>query len=610
MSLSNIIKQRNSFSINAIKIGILIFISIFLLGNFQPYYEGNDSFLYGMTAVNLVETGMYGYTNELLEEYGSNDFINKQWTKTIYNTAIPKAGFGIFGLAAISYFIGGLYGLFYFGPIITILFLILSERIATNLFGRFVGLITLVLLSADFIIIKVGQQLLTDNIFSLLFILGIFYLIKFFRQRKDKFILFSSIFLAASTTIRLNGIMSFPFEIFLVLGFFVFQTITKNQNIGTKFSSVESFFPKLTAKRIFKIGAYLLIPWLIFFLIFFAYNDHYYGDPLTDYQKARQSEFTESKKSLSDFLVLDSQRFEIIKFYSVSLLPDYIKSNLLEIVSDDWKDFLGKNWLGFFSFIILVSALALSIYSKNKRTEVIVLTVFILSVWSFYSSSYIQSNFDFANEVRDRYMIPTVPLSFMLFGYIMHRIWKTNFEKISSNQLNVISKGLKGTFLIVLILFLIVSFYDSYPVQKLTQSNFVIKDPESFASRYPLDSEGLTEKSVIVAGGRSTIEYNAIPLHPYHGISIDKFDVGSVPQEPIQMLKKIMTQGYEAYVFKGPMTKVNFEYFNYLEAEHGIILKDYSNTFCKLEQINKQSITGNKEKEKSDFICYFGKQAT
>ena len=112
----------------AIKIIVILLASIYLLGNFFPFYFGIDSFLYGTWGIN-VANGSYEYTNEFLLQTNHTEFIPGAFVKTTHNTIVPFGGPGLYGLSAISYFLGGYYALFYLGPISCILFLIISERI-------------------------------------------------------------------------------------------------------------------------------------------------------------------------------------------------------------------------------------------------------------------------------------------------------------------------------------------------------------------------------------------------------------------------------------------------------------------------------------------------
>jgi len=168
-------KKIKSISVlDVIKIAIIIFISISLVADFRPFYEGYDDHAFALMGINFAK-GSYGYTNELYKETGSPDFRPMHWLDTEQDYLVPLGSPGIIITSALSYLIGGYYGLFYLGPIFSILFLIISERVATKLFGSFVGLITLVLLASDTTFFNVGVQLLTDNIFAVFFILGVFF---------------------------------------------------------------------------------------------------------------------------------------------------------------------------------------------------------------------------------------------------------------------------------------------------------------------------------------------------------------------------------------------------------------------------------------------------
>jgi len=210
--------------LDVIKIGIIILVSFTLLTNINPYYYGGDDHDIAIAGINLAK-GSYGITNELWLETGLSMFVPQHWFATEQNVLVPVSSPGIIVTSALSYLIGGYYGLFYVGPILSILFLIISERVATKLFGSFVGLITLVLLVSSSIIFVIGLQLLTDNIFALFFISGIFFLIKFLHEKKDKLILISSVFFVIAAFFRFNGLIFLPLEVLLVIGYFVFQNI-------------------------------------------------------------------------------------------------------------------------------------------------------------------------------------------------------------------------------------------------------------------------------------------------------------------------------------------------------------------------------------------------
>jgi hypothetical protein len=68
-------------------------------------------------------------------------------------------------------------------------------------------------------------------------------------------------------------------------------------------------------------------------------------------------------------------------------------------------------------------------------------------------------------------------------------------------------------------------------------------------------------------------------------------------------LIKLIEKGYDVYTFKDNWWEIDPQYFRYIEKNHGLILKDYSETFCKMElaedtKINDETIS------QSDDICY------
>jgi len=587
--------------IGIIKIAFIIFVSFSLIANIIPFYEGGggDDYVYAITGIDLAK-GSYGYTNELWTETGRIEFIPQHWKETNQDVLVPVSSPGIIATSAFSYLIGGYYGLLFLGPIFSILFLIISERIATKLFGSFVGLVTLILLGSDLTIFKVGVQLLTDNIFSIFFILGVFYLIKFFHSKKDKLILISSIFFVTSAFFRFNGLIFLPVEVLIVVAYFIFQNISTSRQKLTSNNILSMItLSKINSKRILKISALMILPWLSVFLFYFSYNDYYFGDPFTSYYESRG---LDSAYLFSSLFIFDDDRFDSIKFYSIEFLPDIIGFNLLKNSSKDLSDAL-ENLLTIFSFFILILAAAITLYDKKKRIEVFALISFIMGLLLFYSS-------DYAVTIGQdgRFMIPALTTTFILFGFIVQRILQINFRRYPRKGTNNISKSVKVGMWIIIGIFLVGSVLGQglYQVQQIMKADFNI-NPEVHVSRYPLDSEGLSGESIIVeTKGRRALEYNANPFLPARGSwvnSINELDPNLVPQEPIQILKKVMKDGYDAYTFKDPDRKFEPLYFRYLEAEQGIILKDYSKTFCKMDLIESVSETSENQ-IKPDDICY------
>jgi len=598
-------KNQKIFSFGIFKIVIIIFVSIYFIGGFVPFYEeGSDDYLYGVGAIDIAN-GSYEYTNEFLQNTEYNEFSSGPFIKTIHGTLIPNGAIGIFGLASFSYLLAGYYGLFYLGPISTILFLIISERVITKLFGSFAGLTALIFLSMNMTVLFVGTLLLTDSFFSLLLILGSFFLIKFLKDKTSTSILLCSSFLTAATFFRFNGVIFLPIEILIIFGYFLFQYIkNRKQDVGVKSSFNQNLnlikkFSKVEIKKILKITLYILGPWSIFFIFLFSFNSYFFGEPFTSYLE--QNRGIESENIISSFVMFDSERFESIKEYSSKFLPSkttsIVKMYSLGLV------LLDQFLLSIISFSLLFSALFISLYFKINRKEIIVFIIFILTLLFFYSSNLVAS----LTGITLRYMIPTLPFFFAILGYLMFRAWKINYQKISFKYNQIISKSWKGFLIIIFGAFLLASIYDSKPVDSIIiKQTFEFKNPQVFADRYPLDNEGLTEKSVLVFGlGRAIIwEYDAMPFYPFSGYD-EKTELwkNNVPNpHPIKVMNELLEDGYDLYVFK-EKNRGDPSYYRYLESEHNLILKEHSKTFCKLIRIQNAS-TVNNIQIKSDDICH------
>jgi len=625
--------NKTELILNSFKIFIIFFISISLLGNFYPFYNGVDSYLYGISAIHLSE-GSWGFTNELLQETGSIDFVPVQWVKTIYNTAVPVGGPGIYAISTASFLIGGYYGLFYLGPIFTILLLIFSERIATNLFGKFVGLGTLILLSSNATIFFFGRQLLTDNIFALFLILGCFFLAKFFQCKKEKLILFSSIFFVLCASMKLIGLIFLPIEISLISIYFLILIIRqpKYELSLKKNSLIRQFSHKIKSKKFLKGCIFVSLPWLTFILFILYYNAYYFGDQFTDYVEEMPSAPGFERDDRLSIFNLDADRFEWIKFYAVPGIPDVIlpnslKSNLQTGVHERVSDDQTKNWVGLLSMFTLIIALAVSLYYKNKRAEIFIFIFFIIGIWFVYSSSYLnivkyEESYTWLST-RDRYVIPAIPLSFILIGFILQQIWRRTLDRISLNQSKIISKSFKAVFFTSVIIFSILSLNESLPVQAVTNSGFNFNNPgdyKLFHQKGIWPDEQLTKHSVIVSVlGAKIVDSGSIPFNPLWGYyPIDRYGWKPelLPQEPIQRLKNMITKQHEideelkvtgAIDHKHDILVQKIQilhdtrYYRYLENEHGLILKDFSKSFCKMEL--KESLN-EEENIDSDKICY------
>jgi len=382
----------------------------------------------------------------------------------------------------------------------------------------------------------------------------------------------------------MTGIIFMPIEIFLVVGYFTYHNLrhTKSELNSNNTIVIKQTFSKIATKNFLKITASLLTPWIVFFLFLLSYNLYTYGDILTDYLAQTPAPSWE-RDSPESFFRFDSERFAWSKFYLAPLLPGQSQSIFQPFATTEDHDSLGIGWQSALSLIILVSALGITLYRKEKRTEIFVFLTFIIGLMLFYSSNYIIS----IGAIDQRYMITALPLSLMIFGFIMHSICKTNFEETSIKTPKTFSKNISLIFLIILIIFLLILFSYSTPVQifKNLDYKFNFNNPEEFANRYPIDTEGLSESSVILADANTrAVEYNAIPYLPWLSCTWEPSGLNPVtcPEEHIQTLTKIMEEGYEVYTFKS-MRADDVDYFEYLKTNYGMILYDYSKTFCKLE---------------------------
>ena len=127
------------------KIIVIVFASSYLLGNFVPFYEGNDSYTLATIAMKI-SNGEYVDTNELLQKTGNIEFIPGDWSLSLDGKhTFPLGPIGYHFFTGMFYSSGNNFALFYLGPLIGILFLITSERVATKLFNKNVGFLTLLL---------------------------------------------------------------------------------------------------------------------------------------------------------------------------------------------------------------------------------------------------------------------------------------------------------------------------------------------------------------------------------------------------------------------------------------------------------------------------------
>jgi len=286
--------------------------------------------------------------------------------------------------------------------------------------------------------------------------------------------------------------------------------------------------------------------------------------------------------------------------FPVQQLKFFLQSFSPQLIGDTLDENLGMSII---SILILISALIISLYTRKKRIEIIFLFTFTIGFLLFFSSYYLTNI-----NLSERWVVAALPLSVMLFGFIIHQIWKNSFGRILINRPKIFFKSIKYGFVIGLILFAVVTFYDNQYTQKFVESGITFNNPIEMTKRFPL--EKLPEQSIIVEGGQANraVEYNAIFFNG--GIDLwtqDGCNSDEELEESIQKLKNLLEDGYLTFAFKENRNKIYPHYFRCIETVHDIILKDYSKTFCKLE-LEKNIIPQLDHQEKlSDDACYIYK---
>lgn len=567
-NLSN--KKRIDLLVSIIKISIIIFSAYAVIANFIPFFENGNPYYYGINAM-LFGNGQFSITNEFLQETRHVEFIPENWIITDHGTAVPISGSGLMVAGSIFYLIGGYYGLFYLSPICYIILLIASERISTKLFGSYVGFFTLLVVASSNLLFRNSIELQTESIFALFFIVGVFYLIKFIKTKKNHFLLISTIVFTVSTWIRINGLITFPLEIFIISTYVIFTIVFKKKslvnNINSKIKSSSLNFKKLTAKKIIIICLIIAIPWLIFLISHLTYYENNFGDPLSNYGDHTESMQGYYDTSISGILKFEQKDFENIKQFSKYLLPYQIPA-IYNSSSENYDEILGNNWIGFISLILLLVITGIAFFTKDKRLEIFVLIVFVVGTVWFFSSITSESRAEYG--VPGRYMLPAFVLSSMIFGYFIQKIIR---KQIVTQKL--LFKILKIGLIITLGIFFILAFYFSNPIQIIFEEDWNFKNPEKVIERYPLDLEGLNKESIIVTIiGPRAIEYGFIPFDP----TSTKLSSNS-----INLLRELIKDGHDVNIFKIPFTINEKEMISKLTSQHNFILKDHSKTFCKIE---------------------------
>jgi len=570
-----------SIIITIAKIAIIGFVALYLIGNFVPFYEGSDAHLYGIASVNL-SNGIFSITNDLLEETGRIEFVGNNWLKTVHNTAIPLSGIGFFSFGAIAYLLGGYFGLFYLTPIITIILLIIAERVSTNLFGRSVGLLTLTFLATNHLVYRVGTDLGSESFFAIFLILGSFYLIKFFKTKEESKIILASAFFAFSPLIRLNGIVFFPIEILLVFGLLLISSYKKQDNSHSN----KSYFSKFSLnKKTIAIIVLLFLPWIAFFTFYFSYNEYYFDDPFTNYRLISPGFNPDIHRdsTIESLFSFQEKDFENVKQFSKYVLP-YQLTAVYNKSNGVFDEYLGSHWLGLIGLAALALILFISFVKRIYRKEIITFTILILGTIWFLSMITTEERAAFG--VPGRYIMPV-----FTFMAIMYGIGITKFFHLKIKSFEFHLKILKYVALAILFVFFILAFYYTPLIQEIINDKLEFTNPFQSSSRYPLDKDGLPNNSVILAiKTDEVIERNLIPFE-FRTISEE------MESRAVELLEEITSNGYSVYVFKEPTHATEKDWLKHIVTKHNLVLKDYSSSFCKLTINSENSL------EKSDKIC-------
>lgn len=554
MVLKNI-RNHNTLEDNflkIVKISIILFASFSILGNFIPFFEGSNSYYYGIASILLIEDGT-AISNPFLEKYQTNEFVVENWLLTQQNELVPMSGQGLITLGSIFYLFGGYFGLYYLSPIFFIILLIVTERITTNLFGKYAGLITLILLSTSNLLFRNSIQFQTESIVCLMFILGAYYLIKFGKTNKNYFVLIASTFFVISTTIKLSGIITLPFE-FLILGILIINNLFINKKNKKK------KLDKIKNKNITTITL-AVIPWIIFLLFFIYGNISNFDDPLITYGELNEAQNENYDSSIFSLIEFEKTDFENVKQYSKYLLP-YIFVGVFDNVENNFENNFGENWIGIIPIIILGLMMIFSFKDKNKKLEIMIILLLVFSTIWFFSSITTEERAE--KGVPGRYILPAFVLSSMIFGYTIEKI----LYKIK-NKKNMIKKIYQYTFVCIIVLFVIISYNFTPSVTSLEHENY-FKNPYDYKRDYPLKETGIYENSIVVTpNGQRALEYNLIPFNPTND------------NESIELLKTIVKEN-DVLIFKIPFTISEIEKLSLVE-KNGFVFKEYSKIFCKIE---------------------------
>ena len=321
----------------------------------------------------------------------------------------------------------------------------------------------------------------------------------------------------------------------------------------------------------------MIIPWIAFFSFYFAYNQIFFDDPFTNYAIQQRGYENTDAKATSLFLIED-KHFENLKQYSKYLLP-YQFPAMESSFFNQFNNFLGTFWLGVVALAILFSTLIISLKLEQNRFTLIIFTLLIFGTLWFFSS--VTSEERALQGVPGRYVMPAFTLFFMILGYLLITTFRESFKLIKSK----FWLGRSYRFLLVLSLgiFFTGSLFFIPPAELIKSNSFEFKNPFDYDHDHPPNSEGLKQNNVILAIKTDRVlEYDVIPFH------ILPLDRGG-SQDSIELLKEIILDDYDVFIFKKPTTSLEKPLLNIMIEEHNFILKDHSKSFCKIFVLTNMS---------------------
>ena len=498
-------------------------------------------------------------------------------------------------MGSISYFLGGTTALLFLGPFLSIVFLIVTDRIATNLFNKETGLLSILFLASNGIIFVGSIHLLSDNIFAVFVLIGFFCIIKFFNQNNFWYLFFASLSLSFTSFLKINGFIYFPIEIMIIVSFIIYQEIKKRKN-----SNENRFNHNIKYKQII-VG--VSIPWLIFILFFVSFNEHYFGDPFITFYNVPNDPWVKSGTG-SYFSIFngETKNFEIIKSYANFVLPYPIyKIEIIDFekiseerndpitsgLANTATDLVGKNNIGILTILITLLGVIFSFYKTNKKRTIIIFSTVIFANIIFWSAGHISFGRD---SVLGRYMISAFPFFSILISYPIVSWLKIDLSKIIGDKKIIIMIS-KILIIIGLILFFGIAIYNSPIGQWAVKDKFEISGSKDISEYYPLDLEGLDENSIIMSGhSAKTIDYGFSTFDPFSGTPsqrITTFDPKLLDPNVLDELRNILEEKEEVFMYKKLLNKNDKIFREFLISEQNYSITEYSNSFCKVEIIEE-----------------------